>query len=267
MFFLAFDFQEIARNRLKFPVHAQTDGHNPLVKKLLEQAMRASKPAACTTPEAQCQAAQFQGGVPGTRSMVCTFNYDEEIKCASWGGVLGFHDFRLENDGSIRAWYAYEIGPGKVFSREFLDKLWKKAEGQEDRPSQGPTNCQLVDVPPFGSAVAGAATRGKHELSRKRKRGKSVAMDERRHARAEAKRLKVEQDEANARTVLEYNKPVSCDACRTRYRFPSGLRNHACKPRPPSTAPPPLPAPAQPEPWIKPDGTSEASMLARSCVA
>ena len=226
--------------------------------------MRASSPAACTTPEAQCQAAQYLGGVPGTQSMLCAFDYDAEIKCESMEGVLGFHDFFLEDNGDIRVWRAYDIGPGKVYTSESLDKLYKNVEGQDARPSQGPTKCVLSAVAPFRSDDAGAATRGKPELSRKRKLGVLAAKDVRRRATAEAKRLKVAQEQELTRRVVEHNKPHACGSCPKRFCYPGGLRKHACRPQAPSTAPPPLQA-QEAEPWTQPEGTSEASMRARSC--
>ena len=63
----------------------------------------------------------------------------------SWVGILGFHDFKLHEDGSITAWkFFFQVGTGKVFTSEFLNRVHDK-DNQSDGYPQGTTKSYFVE--------------------------------------------------------------------------------------------------------------------------
>ena len=107
----------------------KTDGKGASIKAQRDKAMRAGKPRDCTTPMREVQAQRFDGGLPGTISELINISYDERIKMRQWKGLMKYLDFEYRDDGSIRVWRYWNIGPGKAISRKFLDSLY---EGHED---------------------------------------------------------------------------------------------------------------------------------------
>jgi len=112
----------------------ETDGHNHDIKYRREAAMRASNPSSCTTPAQEVHAQAFDGGIDGSFPVLFEFHYDNmaDLGKKSWDGLQGYHDFEYHDDGSIRVWKSYKIGPGKVFSKTDLDKLYTCQEKKKE---------------------------------------------------------------------------------------------------------------------------------------
>jgi hypothetical protein len=113
-----------------------TDGHNAHLKAHREAALRAGQPSACTTAAAEAKAAAYAGGLAGTTSRILKFGYESKVTVNALPGIQSFHDFKRE-DGGIRVWKSYDIGPGKFFSDEKLDKLYSIGQTR-----QGTTGAQ-----------------------------------------------------------------------------------------------------------------------------
>jgi hypothetical protein len=122
----------------------KTDGHNPAIKARRKEAMKAGKPAACTTPESEVLAQHFQGGSPGTFPFVLEFDYNKEAKMKQWDGIQAWHDFEYDDKGGITVWKAYKIGPGKYFAKDKLDRKYETpcAGGFP----QGTTGSRFIDI-------------------------------------------------------------------------------------------------------------------------
>lgn len=109
-----------------------TDGHNAVVKAIRNSAMRAGKPAECTTPRRECLAQQYNGGIDGAVPLLLEFDYNEEESVKGLPGISKYHDFEFLDNGDIRVWYSYGVGPGKLYKKDVLDKLYAKVKGVQD---------------------------------------------------------------------------------------------------------------------------------------
>ena len=192
-----------------------TDGHNSFIKLHRRAAMRAGHPFGCTTPEREVQAANYNGGVPGTSSRLLQFGYDE-MKAgvgAMMPGIGSCHDFEYPGDGSIIARRTYGIGPGKLFTKEFLDKKYKDGV-------QGDTGARLsthTDYPSEGLSV-------KLEHSARRKQVSRAAVV----ARREERLLKADQRAAAAKLEMEQRDPFRCRTCPQTFDRAQGFGRHVC---------------------------------------
>jgi hypothetical protein len=68
-------------------------------------------------------AIESYGGIRGTKSCVCSVNEHINSKNVVWKGISTFHNFEFSRAG-ITAWQAYDIGPGKLFSNQWLNSLF-----------------------------------------------------------------------------------------------------------------------------------------------
>ena len=75
------------------------------------------------------------GGVKGCYSAVCKVDeMSQNMTKHSLSGIQSLNNFMFTESGEIIAWRAYNVGPGKVFSKALLVRL---------RTPQGPTNLQV----------------------------------------------------------------------------------------------------------------------------
>jgi hypothetical protein len=59
-------------------------------------------------------------------------------------GILEFRDFKLHENGSITAWESFQVGTVKVFTSEFLNRLFDR-ENLSDGYPQGTTKSYFVE--------------------------------------------------------------------------------------------------------------------------
>jgi hypothetical protein len=179
--------------------------------------MRAGEPAACVTPDSETHAQLHSGGVPGSYPVVLKFNYENEMRVGAWEGILSFHDFYLHENGDVTAWKSSRIGPGKRFTKEFLDK--KYAKRNEQSPElQVPAFPQGSTGARFTTVLAAEDFIPKFEWSKTRKR--QLAADKEGKA-AERKKRKLEDGQAPVTTlqsVKDQRAPHKCQTCGTGYK-------------------------------------------------
>ena len=108
------------------------------MKAHIKAALRAKHPKDMATCERAVQAAEYNGGLPGTNSLRAVFDYESQVTQSALPGIQGFHDIVFE-DGGMRAWKSYGIGVGVFFSDAQLAKLAKPPGAV-----QGTTGCTLV---------------------------------------------------------------------------------------------------------------------------
>jgi hypothetical protein len=203
---------------------SETDGHNTDIKARRESAMRAGEPAACVTPDAEAQAQLHSGGIPGSYPVVLDFEYHNQVKVGSWEGILSFHDFQLHKNGDVTAWKSYGIGPGKRFTKEFLDKKYTLVNDEPRLFPQGPTGAT------FKTLLAAESFVPKFERSKRRKRERDVEKDEKRAARTKRCIEKEQEAQTNLQAVKDERAANKCLGCRTGFKRKSDLAKHVCTP-------------------------------------
>jgi hypothetical protein len=211
----------------------ETDGHNPELKARRRIAMMAGHPFKCTTPRAEVLA-QLYDECPSIMPHLLEFDYDEEQKIGQWDGINSYHDFRYnEGDDSITVWKSYNIGPGKTFSKETLDKMYtcfscESSNGDNNGAvfPQPSTKAKYVpvDVPGYDDAAVGPSN-VKLEKSKKRKRKEQAVKDEKK----EAKRQKKEEDAKLVVNLRQLRNPHCCAKCDRHFPTESALDNHECR--------------------------------------
>jgi len=150
----------------------ETDGHMSFLKWHRRNAMRAGLPPQCTTPKEEVLAQQYLGGYNGVSTHYLQFGYDKEKEISKWEGISTYHDFELRDDSSIVAWKSYKIGPGKIFSKEYLDSLYTVIDDDASSDNtfpQPPTKAEYVSVASSTDASAAEPRTVKLEKSKKRK--------------------------------------------------------------------------------------------------
>ena len=109
----------------------KTDGHFPVIKAIRRTAMMAGEPAECTTPRREVMAQQYNGGIDGAHPFLLEFNYDNEVAVSALSSISQYHVFEYLDDGGIRMWKTYGVGPGKVMSSDEIDQLYADAAEKE----------------------------------------------------------------------------------------------------------------------------------------
>ena len=103
----------------------ETDGHNTDIKSQREAAMRAGQPGKCVTPTNEVDAQMFKGGTVGSFPVLLNFDYKQYMKLkAPLDGIQSYHDFKYLDNGGLRVWKTYQVGPGKEFMKNALDALY-----------------------------------------------------------------------------------------------------------------------------------------------
>ena len=96
-------------------------------------------------------AIESYGGIKGCYAAVCRAQASAQTMTKhTMAGVLGLHTFSYEN-GSMRVWRAYDVGPGKFYSEFQLLRFGTH---------QGPTD--LVIMKPFSKPIIEAGTYQQH---------------------------------------------------------------------------------------------------------
>ena len=236
----------------------ETDGHNPLVKALRELAMRAGLPSDCISPAKEVQAAQFNGGVKGTRSKVISFDYEAERKPQSMAGIGKYHDIKLYDNGDIRVWRTYGVGEGRLIKKAELDRLYPVDDATGERPTQGPTGVTLT------GADAGSVGGFVHQPSAKRRRKELRDKDARRRDRGAAREVRETAKSAQSVQIAELKRPLGClesPACAKRFCRAGKRRGHACSAIvTPAGPPPPIMVAAEEVLWSGNEGCSAESL-------
>jgi len=207
-----------------------TDGHMTENKGHRKNAMMAGCPPQCTTPAEEVLAQEYLGGYPGVHPFVLEFEYDEEMKLKKWDGISQYHDFQLNEDGSVTVWKSYKIGPGKTFSKEELDSLYESVGKQMDTDDssgaasfpQTSTGAKYVHIDDVSDDRT--ASRVKIEKSRQRRKRE---LETKENIKAEKEQQKHEADSCIVRLFNVRNK-IECTKCGRRFPNEAGLSKHQC---------------------------------------
>lgn len=198
----------------------------------------AREPADCVAPMPEAQTQRFRGGCNGASSHLLEIDYDAQVKVKQQSGVSVCHDFELRDDGGVIAWRSRQIGRGKKFTKELLDKLCPACEESSSSASnddglaspQKSTKATHVTAPPLGNANANAShtTAAAPVKQEKSRRHKQKEREEKETVQAE-KRQKREDKKASIVVLKNVRNPHECSDCGQRFPTEGALSGHACR--------------------------------------
>jgi hypothetical protein len=203
----------------------ETDGHNTDIKVRREQAMRAGDPSRCATPATEVKAQKFSGGITGSFPVLFEVDYEYEAKTDTWDGIQSFHDFILHDNGDITAFKSYGIGPGKIFKKDELDKIYTSTSTPLDKNEfpQKATGASFVE-----HGKSETEFEPKTELSSTRKRQSRQATADRVGMRKKAKADTEEAARELLEDVIRDRAPFQCSVCERRFATERNMEMHSC---------------------------------------
>jgi len=173
----------------------ETDGHNTDIKSQREAAMRAGQPGKCVTPTNEVDAQMFKGGTVGSFPVLLNFDYKQYMKLkAPLDGIQSYHDFKYLDNGGLRVWKTYQVGPGKDFTKNALDALYTDYDKRfkSDKDFALPVDVFPQETTgahfPYGRQISTHTP--KVDYSSTRKRANQIGIPRRKRSREYKKRRK-----------------------------------------------------------------------------